>query len=76
MLDLGDATKITAVISENFNAVEVLGLRELMVKRDLKRINEYEQIWKKVHGEPFIPDFRHHPRVPAKQLRELQGAAA
>ena len=46
LLDLGDATKITAVISEKFNAVELLGLRELMVNRDLKRINEYEQIWR------------------------------
>jgi anaerobic magnesium-protoporphyrin IX monomethyl ester cyclase len=43
LLDLGDATKITAVISRNFNAVELLGLRELMVNRDIKRINEYEK---------------------------------
>ena len=42
LLDLGDATKITAVISKNFNAVELLGLRELMVSRDVKRIKEYE----------------------------------
>jgi radical SAM superfamily enzyme YgiQ (UPF0313 family) len=75
LLDLGDATKITAVISENFNAVELLGLRELMVNRDLKHIDEYERLWRQTHGEPFIPDFRHHPRVPAKQLRVLQGAA-
>ncbi len=46
LLDLGDATKITAVISENYNAVELLGLRELMVDRDLKRINDYERIWR------------------------------
>ena len=57
LLDLGDATKITAVISENFNAVELLGLRELMVNRDLKRINEYEKVWRERHGEPIIPDF-------------------
>jgi len=50
ILDLGDATKMTAVISKNFNAVELLGLRELMVNRDLKRINEYEQIWQKSRG--------------------------
>lgn len=62
LLDLGDATKITAVISENFNAVELLGLRELMVARDLKRIDEYEQLWRKTHGEPVIPDFVHHVR--------------
>lgn len=59
ILDLGDATKITAVISENFNAVELLGLRELMVNRDLKHIDEYERIWRERHGEPNIPDFVH-----------------
>lgn len=58
ILDLGDATKITAVISENFNAVELLGLRELMVQGDVKRILEYEKVWRKTHGEPSIPDFR------------------
>ena len=62
LLDLGDATKITAVISENFNAVELLGLRELMVIRDLKRINAYEKVWRERHGEPFIPDFVHKPK--------------
>lgn len=50
LLDLGDATKLTAVISKNFNTVELLGLRELMVKRDLKRINEYEQIRRRREG--------------------------
>ncbi len=57
LLDLGDATKITAVISENFNAVELLGLRELMVKRDLKRIAQYEKTWRAAHGDPKLPDF-------------------
>lgn len=58
LLDLGDATEITAVISENFNAVELLGLRELMVKRDRRRIKEYEKHWRKVNGEPKLPVFR------------------
>lgn len=62
LLDLGDATKITAVISENFDAVELLGLRELMVNRDLKRINEYERVWRSRNGEPVIPDFVHQDR--------------
>lgn len=47
LLDLGDATRITAVISDNFNAVELYGLRELMVNRDYKRLAEYEEVWKK-----------------------------
>lgn len=56
--DLGDATKITAVICENFNAVELLGLRELMVNRDIKRIREYEQVWRQLHGQPTFSDVR------------------
>ena len=43
LLDLGDATRITAVISEHFNAVELLGLREAMVNFDYKHIREYER---------------------------------
>jgi radical SAM superfamily enzyme YgiQ (UPF0313 family) len=49
ILDLGDATRITAVISHNFNAVELLGLRELMVNFDYKRLHEYEKYWRKAH---------------------------
>ena len=49
LLDLGDATRITAVISHNFNAVELLGLRELMVNFDYKRIREYEKGWRANH---------------------------
>jgi radical SAM superfamily enzyme YgiQ (UPF0313 family) len=44
LLDLGDATKVTAVISEKFNAVELYGLRELMVNRDFKRLETYERL--------------------------------
>lgn len=46
LLDLGDATKVTAVISENFNAVELYGLRELMMRFDYKHLAEYEREWK------------------------------
>ncbi|MBI3320928.1 MAG: radical SAM protein, partial [Candidatus Omnitrophica bacterium] len=56
LLDLGDATKITAVISANFNAVELLGLREMMLQRDLKRLNAYEREWRRLHGEPKFPE--------------------
>lgn len=52
ILDLGDATRITAVISHNFNAVELLGLREMMLNFDYKRIAEYEQIWRTNHAIP------------------------
>jgi radical SAM superfamily enzyme YgiQ (UPF0313 family) len=52
LLDLGDATKITGVISHNFNPVELLGLRELMVNLDYVRIREYEDLWRKHHNIP------------------------
>jgi radical SAM superfamily enzyme YgiQ (UPF0313 family) len=47
LLDVGDAKNITAVIAKNFNAVELLGLRELMVDLDIKRIEEYQKICQK-----------------------------
>ena len=50
LLDLGDATRVTAVISKNFNAVELLGLREMMVQFDYKRIREYEKIRNQSHN--------------------------
>jgi len=46
LLDLGDATKVTGVICENFDAVELYGLRELMINFDYKRIDEFEKKWK------------------------------
>jgi radical SAM superfamily enzyme YgiQ (UPF0313 family) len=49
LLDLGDATRVTAVISKKFNAVELYGLRQLMVQRDLRRIGAYEQEWNRLH---------------------------
>lgn len=58
LTDLGDATKITAVICENFNAVELLGLRQLMVNRDIGRIRQYEKIWRSIHGDPKFSDVR------------------
>lgn len=72
LLDLGDATKITAVISENFNAVELLGLRELMVNHDYKRIEEYERAWRDRHGEPVIPDFVHNKPAAGTQNSPLR----
>jgi radical SAM superfamily enzyme YgiQ (UPF0313 family) len=51
LLDLGDATRVTAVISKKFNAVELYGLRELMMQRDLRRIAAYEAEWKRLHPD-------------------------
>ncbi len=56
ILDLGDATKITAVISHNFNMVELVGLRQMMLDRNFRSLDAYERIWRKNHdiapGEP------------------------
>ncbi len=52
ILEVGDASTISAVISENFNAVELVGLRDMMVRRDYKRIDEYERIWRRNHSIP------------------------
>lgn len=43
--DLDDATKVTAVISENFSAVELLGIRELMVTFNRRKLAEFEKQW-------------------------------
>jgi radical SAM superfamily enzyme YgiQ (UPF0313 family) len=51
LLDLGDATRVTAVISKKFNAVELYGLREMMVHRDRRQIREYEAHWSRTHAE-------------------------
>ncbi len=52
IIELGDATRITCVISHNFNAVELAGLREMMINFDYRRINEYERAWRKHHDIP------------------------
>jgi anaerobic magnesium-protoporphyrin IX monomethyl ester cyclase len=49
---LGDASKITVSISKNFNVVELVGLREIMLNRDMRKLDQYEKIWRKNHGIP------------------------
>jgi len=67
VLDLGDASKISAVISANFNAVELVGLREMMLNFDYRNIDAYERTWRKNH---CIPDGR-----PSTLLEEPSGLA-
>ena len=50
--DLGDASDISVIISHNFNAVELLGLRELMIKGKHRQIDAYEKIWRRNHSIP------------------------
>jgi radical SAM superfamily enzyme YgiQ (UPF0313 family) len=67
VLDLGDATRITATISHNFNPVELLGLRELMLNFDLRRIDEYERIWRQSRRIPEgHPSTLYRDPAPAK----------
>ena len=49
ILDLGDASRISAVISKNFNAVELSGLREMMLNHQYDKIDAYEKEWRKKH---------------------------
>ena len=50
VMDLGDASRVSAVISRNFNAVELIGLREMMMHKQYDKIDEYEQEWRKKHN--------------------------
>ena len=42
-MDLGDASKISATISENFSAIELVGLQELVHQRDLRSLDLAEK---------------------------------
>ena len=45
ILDLGDASKITATISHKFSAMDLLGLQEIVVQRDLRLLDLSEKHW-------------------------------
>jgi radical SAM superfamily enzyme YgiQ (UPF0313 family) len=48
--DLGDATKITAVISHRFSAMELLGLQHIVALRDLRLLEQAQRHWGKADG--------------------------
>jgi len=50
IVDLGDASRVSGVISKNFNAIELIGLREMMLHRQYNKIDQYENEWRKKHG--------------------------
>jgi len=58
VLDLGDASRVSAVISKNFNAIELVGLREIMMHKQYDKIDQYEKVWRTNHkiteGSPSI----------------------
>ncbi len=53
ILALGDASKITAVISHNFTGAELLGLQEIMAQRDLRLLDQFEKHWKRTRTGDF-----------------------
>lgn len=52
--DLGDASSISAVISHNFSAIQLLGLQEIVYKKDLRLLDQAEKHWAQCaeHIEP------------------------
>lgn len=46
ILDLGDATKITATISRGFTGMELLGLQEIVARRDLRLLDLAQKAYK------------------------------
>jgi len=45
VMDLGDATKITATISHKFSGMDLLGLQEIVAQRDLRLLDLAERHW-------------------------------
>ncbi|WP_448563718.1 B12-binding domain-containing radical SAM protein [Thalassotalea ganghwensis] len=45
IMDLGDASKITATISEKFSPVELLGLQQIVYLKDLRLLDLSEKQW-------------------------------
>ena len=70
--DLGDASKISAVICKNFNAVELVGLREMMLNGDKRQIDLYERIWRRIHN---IPDDAPSTLWDAEDTKEALGGS-
>jgi radical SAM superfamily enzyme YgiQ (UPF0313 family) len=49
IMDLGDASKITAVISHDFSAMQLLGLQQIVYLRDLRLLDQSEKHWGNAH---------------------------
>lgn len=50
--ELGDASKITAIISHNFTGMELLGLQEIVAQRDLRLLAQAEKHWGRAGAQP------------------------
>jgi radical SAM superfamily enzyme YgiQ (UPF0313 family) len=52
IIGLGDATDLSANICENFNDVELYGIRELMIRGDFDKLQAFEAQWRERNGDP------------------------
>lgn len=71
LTSLGDATDITAVISENFNAVELYGLREIMMRGNFDQLDAYERVWRERNGDPKDGVLRAAKRMNIKSVQKM-----
>ncbi len=51
ILSLGDASSPTVSISRNFSAMDLLGLQQIMSKRDFRLLDQAEKHWKRTRRE-------------------------
>lgn len=70
ILDLGDASKITAVISHNFSPVQLLGLQQIVMQRDLRLLDLAEKHW------GAADQVTHSLAVPKESFNMLKSKAA
>jgi len=54
IMDLGDASSISVTICQNFNAVELIRLRELMLTGNIRLIDFYEKQWLEFRQQPDV----------------------
>ena len=69
--DLGDATKITATISENFTGVELVGLQECVARRDLRLLDAHAKVWKP--RTPLVSRKESFNFEPSKRAGPIEG---
>lgn len=75
VMDLGDATKITATISHRFSGMDLLGLQEIVAQRDLRLLDLAERHWGRSDEaiEPYVKPQVSHNIILDKTKTPLQG---
>ena len=74
--DLGDATKITGTISHHFTGMELLGLQEIVAKRDLRLLDIAERAWVPKTLAAPAPSFNFRPKRQPGPLERIPVAVA